>query len=128
MSRATAASVARFEMFGKSPLGFYLRLSERIWKRIPLGLVDLRPIRSYGHFLHSLVRVGAPRQMSLGTFFLRNRPELELMRRLSTLRGPEGTLKIAVLGASNGAEVYSIAWAIRSAQPRLRLVTHAIDI
>jgi SAM-dependent methyltransferase len=33
-----------------------------------------------------------------------------------------------VLACSNGAEVYSIVWAIRSARPDLNLDVHAIDI
>jgi chemotaxis methyl-accepting protein methylase len=66
--------------------------------------------------------------MYLGTFFLRNRPELELIRRLSSLEGRRHPVKVAVLGSSNGAEVYSIAWAIRSAQPDLRLVIEAVDL
>jgi len=63
--------------------------------------------------------------MYLGTFFLRNRPELELLRRLS---GVGSRVRIAVLGSSNGAEVYSIAWALRSAQPDVKLEMRAVDI
>ena len=37
-------------------------------------------------------------------------------------------MKIAVVACSNGAEVYSILWAIRSARPDLKIETHAIDI
>jgi len=66
--------------------------------------------------------------MYLGTFFLRNRPELELLRRLSGLGSGGRRVKIAVLGSSNGAEVYSIAWALRSAQPDVKLEMRAVDI
>jgi len=66
--------------------------------------------------------------MYLGTFFLRNRPELELLRRLSGLASEGRKVRIAVLGSSNGAEVYSIAWALRSAQPDAKLDMQAIDI
>ena len=68
------------------------------------------------------------RRQFFGTFFLRNRPELELIRRLSDQKGKGSTLKITVLGCSNGAEVYSIIWTIRSARPDLKVVMHAIDI
>ena len=33
-----------------------------------------------------------------------------------------------MLGCSTGAEAYSIAWAIRSARPELKLVLQAVDI
>jgi chemotaxis methyl-accepting protein methylase len=78
--------------------------------------------------MHVLVHLQADRGMSLGTFFLRNRPELELIRRLSKLEGERHPVKVAVLGCSNGAEVYSIVWAVRSARRDLKLVAQAVDI
>jgi chemotaxis methyl-accepting protein methylase len=35
---------------------------------------------------------------------------------------------MSVLACSKGAEVYSMAWAIRSARPDLQLNFHAVDI
>jgi len=70
----------------------------------------------------------AQRRQFLGTFFLRNRPALELLRRISDCKEKGSTLKIAIMGCSNGAEVYSIVWTIRSARPDLRVVVHAMDI
>src|SRR4029453_18835746 len=69
----------------------------------------------------------AARSQSFGTFFLRNRPELDLMRGLVNRQSPGARLAIAVLACSKGAEVYSIAWAIRSARPDLKLDIHALD-
>jgi chemotaxis methyl-accepting protein methylase len=66
--------------------------------------------------------------MFLGTFFFRNRPELELIRRIAEPIARLRPVKIAVLGCSNGAEVYSIRWALRSLQPGRQLVMHAVDI
>ncbi len=66
--------------------------------------------------------------MYLGTFFLRNRPALELMRRLAQQKAHGSTLRIAVLGCSIGAEVYSILWIIRTARPDLKLLLEAVDI
>jgi len=75
-----------------------------------------------------LVCLGARRQQFLGTFFLRNRPALELMRRLARQKAQGSTLRIAVLGCSIGAEVYSILWTIRSARPDLKVLLDAVDI
>ncbi len=66
--------------------------------------------------------------MYLGTLFLRNRPALELMRRLAAERRPGSTLRVAVLGCSVGVEVYSILWALRRARPDLTIVVDALDI
>src|SRR6267143_7216410 len=127
MAEAILRRMAKLRMFGKSPVGACLRLNERIWNRLPPSLTALRPFRSFGHLLHSLVRL-QDRRMYLGTFFLRNRPELELLRRLSSLESAGRRVRIAVLGSSNGAEVYSIAWALRSAQPDVKLEMRAVDI
>src|SRR5262249_1311911 len=66
--------------------------------------------------------------MYLGTLFLRNRPALELMRRLTEKKDRGARLEIAVLGCSIGAEVYSIVWTLRRSRPDLDLVVHAVDI
>ena len=50
------------------------------------------------------------------------------MRRLVRQRAHGSTLRIAVLGCSIGAEVYSILWTIRSARPDLKVLLDAVDI
>ena len=122
------AKAARLQFFGKSPASLYLRLNKRIWERLPCRVRNLYPIRSYGTWLHNLVCLRARREMYFGTFFLRNRPALELMRRLTDQKANGSTLRIAVLACSIGAEVYSILWTIRSARPDLKVVLDAVDI
>ena len=84
--------------------------------------------------LHALVLLSrdynmrTTRRQYVATYFLRNRPELELMRRLLDQKGDGSSLQISVLGCSKGAEVYSIAWIIRSARPDLKVRMHAVDI
>jgi chemotaxis methyl-accepting protein methylase len=127
MTEAMLETVAKARMLGKSPVGAYLRLNEWIWRLLPPSVAALRPIDSYGRFLHSLARQ-VDREMYLGTFFFRNRPELELVRRLSEPIARRRPVKIAVLGCSNGAEVYSIRWTLRSMQPGAQLVIDAVDV
>lgn len=118
----------RLSIFAKSPVSFYLRLNQRVWNKLSSSLTALGPIRIYGDFLHSLARIQRVRAQAFSTFFLRNRPELELIRRLVDQKNQGDTLRVAVLGCSTGAEAYSIAWRIRSARPDLRLIMHAMDI
>ncbi len=100
----------------------------RIWKHLPAP-VRLHPAgQFYGRGLHALVRSHADRKQSFGTFFLRNRAELELLRHIVERRALNSSIEIAVLACSKGAEVYSIVWALRSARPDLRLRLTAIDI
>ena len=66
--------------------------------------------------------------MYVGTLFLRNRPALELMRRLVAKRPQGSTVRVAVLGCSVGVEVYSIVWTLRRARPDLAILVDAMDI
>ena len=122
------AKAARLQVLGKSPAGFYLRLNKRIWRRLPSRVRNLRTVRSYMAWLHTLVCLSARRQQCFGTFFLRNRPALELMRRLARERDHGSTLRVAVLGCSIGAEVYSILWTIRATRPDLKVLLDAVDV
>src|SRR5215510_3493763 len=63
-------------------LGMYLFQSRRVWSHLPASLRSLSAGKLYGRHLHALVRLLAERKQYFATFFLRNRPELELMRRL----------------------------------------------
>jgi chemotaxis methyl-accepting protein methylase len=75
-----------------------------------------------------MVNRHADREMYLGTHFLRNRPELELMRRLLGTATPGARVKIAVLGCSIGVEVYSIVSTLRMGRPDLEISLYASDI
>lgn len=128
VSHPILAKAAGLRFLGKSPAGLYLRLNEQIWQWLPSRMRHLRLVQSYGAWLHTLVCLRARRQQFFGTFFLRNRPALELMRRLADEKNHGSTLRIAVLACSIGAEVYGILWTIRSARPDLKVVLYAVDI
>ena len=98
----------------------------RVWRKMPAFARRSAAGRLYARGLHSLVRFSAERSQSFGTFFLRNRAELELMRRLLERKGKSAS--VAVLACSKGAEVYSILWSIRSLLPEVRLCVQAVDI
>ena len=108
--------------------GAYLVLLKRLWNYLPTFLRGLSLGRVHGRLLHRMVRLLAKRKQYFATFFLRNRAELELMRRLLEQKTHSSNLDISVLACSKGAEVYSVAWTIRSARPDLTLRMHAVDI
>ena len=120
--------LVRLRVFGKAPANAFLRLNQRVWIHLPSSFAALIPMRLYGNFLHTLASIQSIRAQELSTFFLRNRPELELIRRLLDRKRKSDSLTVAVLGCSIGAEAYSVSWAIKSARPDLRLVLHAADI
>ncbi|MFZ0936140.1 MAG: CheR family methyltransferase [Bryobacteraceae bacterium] len=108
--------------------GAYLSQLRRIWNHLPT-FIRLLPLgQAFGRRLHALVCLHADRQQAFSTFFLRNRAELALMRRLLDQKAHGCSVDIAVLACSKGSEVYSILWTIRSARPDLRLNMHAVDI
>ena len=109
-------------------LKVYLCLSKRIWRRLPHSLKK-RPVgRAYGRHLHAVVCRCSTRNQNHSTFFLRNRPEMELMCRLVRRKPPGAEVAISVLACSKGAEVYSILWSIRRARPDLKVTLQAVDI
>ena len=145
------ARVGRLKILGKSPIGAYLRVNQLVWNNLPSSFTasaqgrlhgesgqiwNYLPVwlrasslgQAYGRHLHAVVRAHSRRSQSFGTFFLRNRAELELMRRLLESRADGSPLDICVLACSKGSEVYSILWAIRSVRPDLRLAMRAVDI
>ena len=128
VSYPVVAITACLHLLKKSPVGLYLRLNRWIWQHLSLRTRNSPFLRCHGAWLHALVCRRASRRQYLGTFFLRNRPALELMRRLAQQKAHGSTLRIAVLGCSIGAEVYSILWTIRSARPDLKVILCAVDI
>ena len=103
-------------------------MTKRIWNLLPASVRRLPPARLYGRYVHALVGRFAERTQSHGTFFFRNRPELELLRRLVNGKAAGANLEVSVFACSKGAEVYSLAWTIRSARPDLKVKLHAFDI
>jgi chemotaxis methyl-accepting protein methylase len=120
--------IVRARVFGKSPVSAYLRVNQWLWSKLPASMLNFGPISSYGQALHRLACIHCRRQQAFSTFFLRNRPELESIRRLVEGKAIGDTLTVTVLGCSTGAEAYSIAWRILSARPDLRLLFNAMDI
>jgi mannose-6-phosphate isomerase-like protein (cupin superfamily)/SAM-dependent methyltransferase len=122
------ANGGSWKIFGKSPINIYLRLNRALWRKLPPSLSALGPVRSYGDLLHTLARRHGVRAQASSTVFLRNRPQLELIRRVIEQLAKTDTLRVAVLGCDIGVEAYSVAWGIRSARPDLKLILQALDI
>ena len=120
--------MVQLRFFGKSPVGAYLRLNQQLWNNLPSRVTSSNLMKRYGELLHKLARAHGGRAQAHSTFFLRNRPMLELIQRLAERSVKTDALRVAVLGCSTGAEVYSVVWKLRSAQPGLKLILHAVDI
>lgn len=118
----------QLRLFGKSPVGAFLRINQRLWNGFPQHIASSDPMRRYGAFLYKLTRAHGGQAQAQSTFFLRNRPMLDLIQRLAERSSKADVLRVAVLGCSTGPEVYSLVWKLRSTLPGLRLILHAADI
>jgi chemotaxis methyl-accepting protein methylase len=105
----------------------YLRGNIWFWNHLPASLTSSRLGSLYGAHLHRLIQLRSARRQYTGTFFFRNRPEIELLIRLLDRMG-RATVDLTILGCSKGAEVYSLSYSIRSARPKLGLRIRAVDI
>jgi chemotaxis methyl-accepting protein methylase len=122
----SVASTAGFLMRRRSALAVYIRLNTWLWRQFPSRLRRTKLMLGYGTILHKVVRRAQRRQFT-GTFFFRNRPLLELMRRLIGQKPAGSTLNVAILGCSIGAEIYSTLSTIRGARPDLKVRVWAVD-
>jgi chemotaxis methyl-accepting protein methylase len=105
----------------------YLRTNTLIWNHLPTSIASWRPLHAYGRHLYRLIQLRATRMQSVGTYFFRNRPELELLIRLLDRRRQNSPLNVAVLACSKGAEIYSISYTIRC-RTDLKVRLCALDI
>ncbi len=105
----------------------YLRGNIWIWNHLPAFLTCSRLGSLYGAHLHRLILLRSARRQYTGTFFFRNRPEIELLIRLLDRIG-NTAVDLTILGCSKGAEVYSFSYSIRAARPKLGVRIRAVDI
>lgn len=106
----------------------YVQLLRYLWVSLPLSSKKLPTARIFARYLDRKVRLCSNRSQYFATFFLRNRPELDLLRRLVDQRPRGSRLNMTILACSKGAEVYSMAWIIRSVRPDIDLRINAVDI
>jgi chemotaxis methyl-accepting protein methylase len=130
-SRLAQSAVARISQskFLRKHLGRpYVSINIWIWNRLPASMGAWRLVRAHGAHLHRLIQLKTTRRQYVGTFFFRNRPELELLARVLDQKSEGSSLGLTVLGCSNGAEVYSFAYTIRRARPDLKVSISGVDI
>lgn len=107
---------------------FYLAQIKRVWKHLPESLRQSRFGIRVGRHIHALVQKHADRKQYFGTFFLRNRAELQTLCGLVEGRQANATVSLAVIACSKGAEVYTFVWALRRQFPKIDLRVCAVDI
>lgn len=68
------------------------------------------------------------RNQNFWTYFMRNRPEMELITSLIQQKKDQGPVMVAVVACSRGAEVYSLLWCLQQKNNKVQVKFNAIDI
>lgn len=108
------------------------RAIELLWTRLPCTARSWKGTQAIGRLVHQRVRKVQERSGSNCTAnftrFFRNLPQLELLRDLGLETHRGVPLKLAVLGCSTGAELYSALWVMRTARPEQEIQALGVDI
>jgi chemotaxis methyl-accepting protein methylase len=108
------------------------RAGGSLWQRLPTGLQERSPANNVNRWIHTLSRKFSSRKQShlapQTTRFLRYPPLLLTIADLIRDFQSADTVRLCVIGCSTGAELYSVAWAIRRARRDLNILSIGIDL
>lgn len=105
------------------------RAHELLWRWFARRSARGRLINTYGKYLHGRHRVRQTRRPdSEHTFFLRNKVQFEVLRDLVRDWPASEPLRIASIGCSTGAELYSAIWTVLTTRGDLDLVAIGMDV
>lgn len=99
-----------------------------VWRRLPSSLLQTRIFRELGVFFYDHYVRNTLRSQSHYTWFLRNAPQLQLLSELVSTRHGGERLRVASIGCSVGAELYSTVWSLRTRRPDLDIVGCGVDV
>ena len=102
-----------------------------LWGRLSPTSRSTMAGRACGRFLHKRAcarQQRKPVDSTFHTFFLRNAPQFEVFRQLLEERPHNSVARIAAIGSSSGAELYSAVWVARSARPDMRILATGVEI
>jgi chemotaxis protein methyltransferase CheR len=116
MSRLLALTIKAFVPFVRP-----------VWRRLPVALRQTRPARRIGTFFYDQYARGTFRDQTHYTWFLRNIAQLRLLNEVVAAHPRGQPLRIASIGCSVGAELYSTLWLLRRHHPWLKVVACGID-
>ncbi len=104
------------------------RLCRTVWETIP-GPVRQTPFMfRTGRYIYRRFTRHTNRIQTHYTHFMRNPPLLAVLADLATSYPGNGDVKIASIGCSTGAELYSTLYAIRKVRVDLNIISHGADI
>ena len=109
-------------------LKFFARSVRAVWRRSPAWLVETSAFRLLGRYIYDRVTRFDLRVQSHHTKFCRNVPQAEAVRDLIVRDHSGPDLKVASVGCSTGAELYSCLYTLRSSLPDIKVSGVGIDL
>jgi len=103
------------------------RINRYLWNWSPANFKNSRIGLRWGRLILKLVRLSGDGQLTT-TYFFRNRSELKLMEKIVSKYNSADSLKLTVVGCSEGAEVFTILYTCHKALPGVELKVSAFDI
>lgn len=104
-------------------------LAQRTWDLLPRYVLDTSVMRRLGHLIFDYHTKHKDRAQTHFTQFMRNVPLLTVLARLVAEYFPEGaTVRLASIGCSTGAELYSVVSVLRAARPDIDLIATGVDL
>ena len=104
------------------------KMARGVWDVLPQWVIDTGPMRQLGHYVYNHYTRHTDRHQTHATFFLRNMPQMEVVRD-AIMALPRGSdFRVVSMACSSGAELYSMLYVIRSARPDLNIMATGVDI
>ncbi len=105
-----------------------VRFCRALWETIPSSIRRTPPMFRVGRYIYRNFTRYNGRFQSHYTQFMRNPPLLSLIGTLASQYPRDSRLKIASIGCSTGAELYSVLYTIRNLRNDLRIEAYGVDI
>jgi chemotaxis protein methyltransferase CheR len=104
------------------------KLCRALWDTIPSPIMETAPMRNAGRFIYRKFTRNVVRLQSHFTHFMRSPPQLDVLASLLSDYDQGSTLRLASIGCSTGAELYSALYILRRARPDLTILAQGADI
>jgi chemotaxis methyl-accepting protein methylase len=99
-----------------------------IWQRLPEKSQERPVVRTVNQWIYGLSKRRAARNIEAqSTWFLRNEPLLKTVCELALAEDWRDSLRVCSVGCSTGAELYSLLWMLRKADPTVKISPVGVD-
>ena len=105
-----------------------LGFNQFVWEHLPDSILRWNIFQSFGHLVHTVVKIRDSRTQNPWTFFLRNRPEMDLVHEIVSSRPDDSKVNLLVLACSVGMEVYSIQWKLNDLKSRFNIQLSGLEL